>query len=198
MEQAAKTEALWREFQERLRAFVSRRVKRPADVEDILQEVFVRIHRKLETVQQRDSLPAWVFQITRNAIADHYRRLSRVKAEGMEKSFEPAAPLETEDPLREISKCVEPMVAALADHYREALVLTDLQGMTQQEAAVKIGLSLSGTKSRVQRARRQLKKMLLECCRVELDRRGRIVDYSLRDPSKSPCGEPCRKPDTKS
>jgi len=132
MEQAAKTEAVWREFHERLRAFVSRRVKRPADVEDILQDVFVRIHRKFETVQQRASLPAWMFQITRNAIADHYRRLSRVKAEGLEKDFEPAASLDAEDlrPLREISKCVEPMVAALADHYRDALLLTDLQGMT--------------------------------------------------------------------
>jgi RNA polymerase sigma-70 factor (ECF subfamily) len=159
-------------------------------VEDILQEVFVRIHRYLETVQQRESLTAWVFQITRNAIADHYRRVSRVKAEGLKEGFEPAAPPEAEDlgPLCEISKCVEPMVAGLADHYREALVLTDLQGMAQQEAAVQIGLSLSGMKSRVQRARRQLKKMLFECCRVELDRRGSIVDYSLRDPNKSPCG----------
>jgi RNA polymerase sigma-70 factor, ECF subfamily len=200
MEQAAKTEALWREFQVRLRAFVSRRVKRPADVEDILQEVFVRIYRHLEAVQQRESLGAWVFQITRNAIADHYRRVSRMKAEGLEKGFEPAAPPETVGvrPLREISKCVEPMVAALADHYREALVLADLQGMTQQEAAEQIGLSLSGMKSRVQRARQQLKRMLIECCRVELDRRGGIVDYSLRDPSKSPCAQPSRKPDTKS
>jgi RNA polymerase sigma-70 factor (ECF subfamily) len=196
MEQAAKTEAVWREFQERLRAFVSRRVKRPADVEDILQEVFLRIHRNLETVKQRDRLAAWVFQITRNAIADHYRRLSSVKAEELEKDFEPAASPDAEDlgALCEISKCMEPMVAALADHYREALLLTDLQGMTQQEAAVQIGLSLSGMKSRVQRARRQVKKMLLECCRVELDRRGGIADYSLRDPDKSPCGEPWRKP----
>jgi RNA polymerase sigma-70 factor, ECF subfamily len=69
MEQAAKTEAVWCEFHERLRAFVSRRVKRPVDVEDILQEVFVRIYRKCETVQQRASLPARMFQITRNAIA---------------------------------------------------------------------------------------------------------------------------------
>jgi RNA polymerase sigma-70 factor (ECF subfamily) len=198
MEQAAKTEALWREFRERLRAFVSRRVKRLADVEDILQEVFVHIHRHLGTVQQRDRLPAWVFQITRNAIADHYRRVSRVNAEGLKEEFERTAPPEMEDPLRESSKCVEPMVAGLADHSREARVLTDLQGMTQQEAAVQIGLSLSGMKSRVQRARRQLKKMFLECCRVELDRRGGIVDYSLRDPSKSPCGEPCRKPGTMS
>jgi RNA polymerase sigma-70 factor (ECF subfamily) len=191
MDQAAKTEAVWREFHERLRAFVSRRVKRPADVEDILQEVFLRIHRSLESVKQRDSLAAWVFQITRNAIANHYRHLSGVKAEGLQKGFEPAASPDAEDlgPLREISKCVEPMVAALADHYRDALLLTDLQGMTQQEAAVQIGLSLSGMKSRVQRARRQVKKMLLECCRVELDRRGAIADYSLRNPDKSPCGE---------
>ena len=118
-----------------------------------------------------------------------------MKAEALEEGLEPAAPPETDDlrPLHEISKCVEPMVAALADHYRDALLLTNLQGMTQQEAAVQIGLSLSGMKSRVQRAHQQVKKMLLECCRVELDRRGGIADYSLRDPDKSPCGEPWKK-----
>ena len=82
------------------------------------------------------------------------------------------------------------MVAALADPYREALFLTDLQGMTQQAAGVQIGLSLSGMKSRVQRARRQVKKMLLECCRIALDRQGGIADFWLRNPDKSPCGEP--------
>jgi RNA polymerase sigma-70 factor (ECF subfamily) len=89
---------------------------------------------------------------------NHYRCASRVKAEGLEEGLEPATPPETDDlrPLNEISKCVEPMVAALADHYRDALLLTNLQGMTQQEAAVQIGLSLSGMKSRVQRAHQQV------------------------------------------
>lgn len=73
------------------------------------------------------------------------------------------------------------MVATLPSSSRTALVLTDLEGMTQREAAERSGLSLSGMKSRVQRARRQLKETFLECCRIELDRRGGIVDFSLAE-----------------
>jgi RNA polymerase sigma-70 factor (ECF subfamily) len=84
------------------------------------------------------------------------------------------------------------MIAALPESYREAIRLTDLNGLTQIEAAQRSGISFSGMKSRVQRARRQLKSMLEECCRIEVDRRGGIVDYSVRDASKSPCG-PCKR-----
>jgi RNA polymerase sigma-70 factor (ECF subfamily) len=93
--------------------------------------------------------------------------------------------------------CIEPMIAALPEPYREALVMTDLNGITQRDAAERSGLSFSGMKSRVQRARRQLKEVLLECCRIEFDSRGGIVDYAPRDAGKSPCGQ-CRQSEPKS
>ena len=186
-------EAIWREFHGRLRTFVSRRVRRPADVDDILQEVFIRVHRGIGTLQSRERLPAWIFQITRNAIVDHGRSTDR-RAATIPDGFDPPAPSDEKgddmQDLRELSGCLEPMISALPESYREAVALTDLNGMTQIEAAHRSGISFSGMKSRVQRARRQLKEMLLECCRIELDQRGGIVDYSVRDDRQSPC-EPC-------
>ena len=79
------------------------------------------------------------------------------------------------------------MIDSLAPAYREALVLVDLNGLTQQAAAKRLGLSLSGVKSRVQRGRRQLRCRLEACCVVEFDRRGGIVDYVVRGESASPC-----------
>ncbi len=186
------TEVIWHEFQERLRAFVSRRVRRPADVEDILQEVFMRIHRGIDSIQQRDRLPAWVFQITRNAIIDHYRSAALHPEAAPEEIDTPAPVADGKDlqGLEELSTCLEPMIAALPEAYRDAIRSTELNGLTQVEAARRAGLGLSGMKSRVQRARRQLKTMLDECCRIEVDRRGGILDYSVRDARKSPCG-PC-------
>ncbi len=189
------TEAIWREFHKRLKAFVSRRVRRTDDVEDILQEVFVRIHRGISSIQQQERLPAWVFQITRNVIIDHIRSGSPQATMPLENIDPPAAADEAAEDLQgaeELSACMEPMVAALPEHYREAIRLTDLNGLTQIEAARRSGVSFSGMKSRVQRARRQLKGMLEECCRIEVDRRGGIVDYSVRDMGKSPCG-PCKR-----
>jgi RNA polymerase sigma-70 factor (ECF subfamily) len=70
-----------------------------------------------------------------------------------------------------------PMIRQLPPAYREAITLADLEGVNQAEAAARVGLSVSGMKSRVQRGRKQLKAVLEECCRVHLDRRGTIVAY---------------------
>ena len=81
----------------------------------------------------------------------------------------------------ELSRCLAPLARRLPETYREALVMTEFEGVTQVDAARALGLSVSGMKSRVQRGREQLKAMLLDCCEVELDRRGSISDYRSRD-----------------
>jgi RNA polymerase sigma-70 factor (ECF subfamily) len=180
---AAETEALWRAFSKPLRAFVLRRVHEAQDADDILQEVFVRIHRSLGSLRQMDSLPAWLFQITRNAVADHYRS-RRERGQPLDADFyAPAAANQDRDEqtgLSELSACLAPMIAALPEKYRDALVMTALNGLSQQEAANRLGVSLSGAKSRIQRGRRQIKDMLQACCRVELDRLGGVVDFAPR------------------
>ncbi len=73
------------------------------------------------------------------------------------------------------------MIDRLPDGYRQAIVLTEFEGLTQQQAAAQLGLPLPNLKSRVQRGRGRLKALLLECCRVDLDRRGGIASYEARD-----------------
>jgi RNA polymerase sigma-70 factor (ECF subfamily) len=70
-----------------------------------------------------------------------------------------------------------PLLGALPTPYRQALALAEVEGLSQREIAGLEGLSLSGAKSRVQRARRMLRAALLSCCRVELDRHGSVLDY---------------------
>ena len=137
------------------RAFISRRVRRAADVEDILQEVFIRIHRSVNSVRNTERLPAWIFQLTRNAIADHFR-IGKGQSKAVREDVDPVAPTdsagEERQALKELSECIQPMVAGLPPIYRKAIELTDLNGLTQIEAAQRSGLSFSGMKSRVQRA----------------------------------------------
>lgn len=84
------------------------------------------------------------------------------------------------------------MIDNLPEPYREAVVLTELEGLTQKELAGRLGISLSGAKSRVQRGRQQLKEMLFDCCRFEFDRRGGVVDCEPRSKSDCPeCGGAC-------
>jgi RNA polymerase sigma-70 factor (ECF subfamily) len=78
------------------------------------------------------------------------------------------------------------MIHSLPEPYREAVVLTDLEGLTQKELAGRLSISLSGAKSRVQRGRQKLKEMLLDCCRFEFDRRGGVVDCEPRSMKRCP------------
>jgi len=184
------SQAVWKSFSSRLRSFVSHRVKQPTDAEDIMQEIFIRLHRNLSTVEDETRLPAWLFTVARSAIADHFRKNSR-PAEALSEDFDPPAP--TVEPevtsamVTELSRCLEPMVETLPNSYREAIRLIELGGMKQAAAAKHAGLSVSGMKTRVQRGRQKLKEMLLQCCEVELDKRGGVMNYKLRDGSCNPC-----------
>jgi RNA polymerase sigma-70 factor (ECF subfamily) len=161
-----------------LSAFVLRRVGDPADAEDIVQDVLVRALAHRDSLRDHGKLRSWLFSITRNAIVDHYR------ARRPTEPLPPDLRVDTDEPdraaVRELSQCLVSMADSLPAPYREALVLSELEGLRQREIAERLGLSLSGAKSRVQRARRLLATNLLECCRVELDAAGRIQDYHGR------------------
>lgn len=169
------TEELFRSFSSRLKLFIRKRVQDEATADDILQDVFLKIHSRIETLQDETKLESWIFQITRNVIVDHYRsRFSAQESIDRNEPFEMPA----EDNITEkFSEGIREMVDQLPAQYREALVLAEFEGLTQQAVADRLGLSLSGAKSRVQRARAMLKDMLMKCCHFEFDRYGTILDY---------------------
>lgn len=176
------TEDLWETLHDQLLGFIHARVPDEAIAEDILQDVFLKIHARIDTLRDQDRLQSWVWQIVRNALSDHYRTLRPMA----ELPREMAAPNEATDDddgaAQRLRPSVRAMVAALPGPYREALMMTEYQGLTQQELARRTGISLSGAKSRVQRGREKLKALLLECCHFELDRRGGIINYRSHCP----------------
>lgn len=192
------TERIWHELHDQLRLFIARRLANEADVDDVLQEVFLRLQLSLDTLQRSDRLVAWLYQITRNAIADYYRAPGRRRevtagsAAEMEEehlAVAPEAALDHEPAKvrREMATCLRPMLEGLPASYREALVLVELEGLTQQAAAERLGLSVSGMKSRVQRGRRKLEAVLRDCCRIHVDARRAVTGYEARDGSCDPC-----------
>jgi len=191
-------EARWRELRARLGGFVGRRIGNPADAEDVVQDVFVRMQRNIEALSSTDRLDAWAFRITRNAIADYYRASEHRGAPGKGTAnilYELAADsIDGEPPTdarAEMAQCcIAPMVSQLPDDYRQAIELTELEGMTQIAAAERVGLSVPGMKSRVQRGRARLRAMLLRCCEIETDHRGQVLDFKRRDGEGSAaCGD---------
>jgi RNA polymerase sigma-70 factor (ECF subfamily) len=186
---AGDTSLMWAEFAGRLRAFVARRVPAGIEPDDVVQEVFVRVVRHLPSLRDGERIEAWLFQIARNTIADALRARQRRDLRTDTLEIDVAADADTEDVRAaeaELAPCLTSMVARLAEPYRSAIELTSLQGLTQTEAGTRVGVSISGMKSRVQRARNQLKAMLLRCCAVEVDRRRGVADYHPRE--SATCG----------
>ena len=167
-------ESIYTDFHSKLRSFVVGRVSDVDTTEDILQDVYLKIHSHMDDLREEERLESWIYQITRNAIVDHYRR-ARPQVE-LSEWFAPQ-PDDKPDAVSELASSVKGMLRCLSPIYRQALELTELEGLSQIELAARLNLSVSGAKSRVQRAREKLKEEFLDCCHFEFDRLGRIVDY---------------------
>jgi RNA polymerase sigma-70 factor, ECF subfamily len=168
------TEALWHDMNTTLRHFIAKRVTDEDTTEDILQDVFLRIHARADTLKDAAKLESWMYQIARNAIIDFYR--SQKDEHDLPESI-PAEEADEDEIVRKLAPCLRSMIEDLPEKYREALLLTEYEGLSQRELADRLGISFSGAKSRVQRAREQIKASLLQCCHFEVDRLGKIIDY---------------------
>ncbi len=168
----------WEELRARLRSFVAHRVpKESSSHDDLVQEILIRLHRGLPRLRESERLDAFAYQVARNAIADHFRKDRREQPTDPETLADHAV-TEDEDPSGEgraqLARCLRPLVDRLGEEYREAVLLTDLGGLSQAEAARQLGLSAPGMRSRVQRGRSQLHETLAKCCAVELDAAAQI------------------------
>ncbi len=186
-------EQAWGELAEKLREFIRRRVSHAADAEDILQDVFLKLARRVDQLPEPAKLQGLLFLIARNAIIDHYRtRKETVAVPETLVAEADAAPDECEA----LKASLRRMIHGLPARYREAIQLTEMEGLPQVELARRLGISVSGAKSRVQRGRQLLKAMLLECCDFEFDRRGRLFECVPRGRDCPECEQPTVKPPT--
>src|SRR5260370_8218266 len=131
----------------------------------------------METPRDVKKLESWIYQIRRNSSVDSYRELRPAATLESPEVLELPSELPDDDVVSELLPCVRAMVRNLPELDRQALVLTEYQGLTQKELAERLGLSFSGAKSRVQRAREKLKQQLWECCPFDFDRKGPILYY---------------------
>lgn len=173
------TEKIWTEYHSQLLAFIRKRVNDMATAEDILQDIFVRIHSRINTIESTSRLESWLYQVTRNSIIDFYRS-RRTTAELPE--WLPQPQTSGDNVVRqELSWCLAPMIKQLPEKYRNAIQLSEIEGKNLKEIAENENISLSGAKSRVQRGRALLKTMLYDCCKFKINAINQIVDYDKKD-----------------
>jgi RNA polymerase sigma-70 factor (ECF subfamily) len=178
-------EHVWRTYHDGLHGFILSRVNDRDIADDILQDVFIKIQSGIDALADSGKIKSWTYQITRNAIIDHYRKHKHLEA----LPDELAAPDTDagEQVRREIESCLLPMIQSLPDKYRRAVERSEIDGLTQKQVASELNISLSGAKSRVQRGRKMIKDMLSACCRFEFDHRMTMVDYEAREAGCEAC-----------
>jgi RNA polymerase sigma-70 factor, ECF subfamily len=171
-------EQTWLSYRAELVRFVTGRVGDEALADDIVHDVLLKALSQLESLADPTKLRAWLYRITRNTIVDYYR--ARRPSEPLPEDLQADSPQAARRAEQELAPCLIPLLGTLPAVYRNALTLAEIDGLPQREIARREGLSLSGAKTRVQRARRMVRDAILDCCRVELDRRGSVAGYELR------------------
>jgi len=172
-------ELLWKTFSEKVRSFILSKVKDEALADDLLQEVFIRVHTRIDTLRQADKVQGWIYQIARNLVYDHFKKQKKETALPENAEF-----VEEETPdevMTEALQDMAKMMDTMPPEYCDALCLSDLGGMSLQAYADRAGISYTLAKTRVFRARRMLKDMLMKCCHYQFDVYGTVTDIHPLD-----------------
>jgi RNA polymerase sigma-70 factor, ECF subfamily len=194
----------WGRLRSDVSRLVARRLPSRADVEDVVQEVLLRVWKHGASVRDDERFGAWLSRVAYTAAADHMRAryrhpLSRYDigdpTETAELSESAPSPAAEEVEVKALMVAVlRPFIAACPPPYRETLAMSELDGLSHAVIAEKLGLSVSAVKSRVQRGREQLRQMLERCCEIGLDARGAPMTCEVRPDGVLPPGCCCERP----
>ncbi len=169
------TADIWADFHKELKGFILKKTGNPSDTDDILQEVFIKIIRNIDKVNQADNLRLYLYGIVRNTVNDHYKNKHLIIQEN--EIEEKITEEESQSLNATIAECcIKPFINKLPDNYKEALLITEFQNISQKELAERLNISYSGAKSRVQRGKEKLKELILNCCSYQADKYGNLIN----------------------
>ncbi len=173
----------WLANRSKLFSFIKERVSDHFASEDILQDLYLKLHLSAGKIKNPEKLKAWVYQVARNTIGDYYRTKYRFANNVELHDFKSVS--YSADESHKLNKVID----SLPEKYREPLVLADIKCLPHEEIAELMELSLSATKSRILRARKMLVEAMKQHCVFKVDKYGNIIECQNKD------GEICFDPD---
>ena len=177
------TSSVWHHFSDQLMGYIQKHVPHAEDAREILQEVFVKIHIKQTSLEDEEKLGPWIYRMTKNTIIDHYQKSKNREKYLLSQAFM----TDQEDPYSSMVPCLKPFIKQLDLSDQELIKRIDLKGEKQKDLAKELGVSYSTLKSRVQNARKKLKQQFFNCCTIEQDGSGRVVEMSPKEEACTPC-----------
>ena len=177
----SKTQLIWNEYSSALKGYLISRLKDKHVSDDLLQEVFVKIHLKADSLKKEQSIKSWVFTITHNVLMDYFKKTKTISVDDLKVVSEEADK-------HDMSDCLVPLIKNLPEKYSKPLLLSEIEGLKQQVVADKLGLSLTATKSRIQRGREMLKQGFVSCCDYKINDDGILVGENQSKDDCKVCG----------
>ena len=172
------TSSIWEKFSAPLRGYLVKKTNNDFAADDLLQEVFVRIHQKSATLQDSNNLRSWIYTIAHHVLMDYFRKNKTEGSASLPEDFEVAG----EETKADMRNCIYPFIERLPEPYRSTLRKTELEGVKHQLLAQEEGVSISAVKTRVQRGREMIRDMFVECCHFKIDAEGKLSGEH-QDPS---------------
>ena len=171
-------EKAWKRYAGELKGYFLNRLNH-GDVEELLQDVFIKALKQSEGFCEIANPRAWLFLVAKNAMADRLRKTHLHDA--LDEDI-PAPEPEPKSTLDDLALCLPRVLSELSEADRLAISLCDIEGKPQQELADRLGVSLSGAKSRIQRARQRLRAAMEQKCQVRFDEDGAVCCFTPRPP----------------
>lgn len=171
---------IWSEFHKELKSFVFNKTRNSADTDDILQEVFIKIIRNISKVNHSENLRQYIYGIVRNTVNNYFRNQKKTAADSEIPDLLSEPEIQTLN-ATVAECCIRPFINKLPGKYKDALLVTEFQNISQKELAKKLNISYSGLKSRVQRGKEKLKELILSCCAYEVDSYGNLIDENEKN-----------------
>lgn len=183
--------SIYKQFHKELLGYLKSKIRSKEDAEDILQNVFIKISANVDKLTEEVKLKNWIFTITRNAIIDYYRvNANKRKVAITEEIDEDIFAADDPDPTKGLDQCMNTMIALLPMEYRDIIFESEINGVKQKDLADKFGIAYPSLRSRVQRGRERLKQLFYNCCHIETDKHGNVINAQGRTDCDGPC-KPC-------
>lgn len=171
--------SLWLEYKNGLKYYIFKKVKNEEIANDLSHEVLMKVYNSCCSSISIKNVRSWMFQIAHNTTIDYLKKQNKFTHTVPEKYDN-----DDYDVYQEANEIVKPLMQLLPEKYAIPLQLSDIEELKQKEVAQKLNLSLTATKSRIQRARSLLKAKIIECSNLEKDEKGNLISLGIRSDCK--------------
>ncbi len=187
IEKYSKVSSLWSDYKNALKFYILKKVKNEEIANDLSHEVLMKVYNSCCSGTEIKNVRSWMFQIAHNTTIDYFKKQGKFTNEVPEVIEEAST-----NSYQEAENFINPLIQLLPEKYAIPLRLSDIEELNQAHVAKKIGLSLTATKSRIQRARKLLKEKIIECSNLELDENGNLISLEIKQ-SCNPLGQQEKK-----